>query len=602
MHPEDWTRVQRGLEAALRTGAPVNVEYRIRPGDGSERWIASRGRPVCKSSGEPERLLGLSMDVTERKRTEEAMRANEARLAAGTELAGLGFFEVDYGRGRCFMDDRFRDICGIPRDLGEGLEPVAFWREHLHPADRPRVEDQRQTLHRGAVDRISTEYRYLHPTRGPRWLHHAARFAGGSPGSPGIRTLGVIRDITDYRRLAEEQAEDARFGTLISHVSSNFVNLPASEVDDAIEEAQRRICEFIGLDLSALWQPVEDTPGDYRLTHHYRSSGGPPIDRMSAEETFPWCRQRLLAGEVIAVSSLDKLPPEAVRDVETWRHFGVKTSLTLPLSVGGGPALGFLSFNDIRKEREWSDRLVKRLELVAQTFAHALARKRADQTLRESEARLRDLSRRLIHAHEEERARLARELHDDITQRLARLAIDLGRCEQGTSGVSPTETAREVREGLVRLSQDVHALSYQLHPSLLEELGLAEALKVECERFSRHTATLAEVRCRDFPVPLPPDIALGLFRVAQGAFSNISRHARASAVEVTLRPMDGGLQLVVRDNGVGFEPGLKSERLSLGLASMRERMLLLEGELDIESSPGHGTTVVAWAPITKAEG
>jgi signal transduction histidine kinase len=216
---------------------------------------------------------------------------------------------------------------------------------------------------------------------------------------------------------------------------------------------------------------------------------------------------------------------------------------------------------------------------------------------RRTEAEAHDLSRRLIHAHEEARARLARELHDDVTQRLAFLAITVGRVEHGTAEASPAETAREVREGLVRLSEDVHALSYRLHPSILEDLGLAEALKAEGERFSRRESVPVEMKLRDFPASLPRHVALCLFRVAQEALRNSARHAHARTVEVSLRGLDGGVQLAVQDDGCGFDPAHQRNRPSLGLASMRERVQLLGGELDVESTPGQGTTIVAWVPL-----
>jgi len=216
---------------------------------------------------------------------------------------------------------------------------------------------------------------------------------------------------------------------------------------------------------------------------------------------------------------------------------------------------------------------------------------------REAERAARELSGRLITAQEAERARLARELHDDITQRLARLAIDMGRVEGGLPVAEAGETIREIRGGLVDLSRDVHALSYRLHSSLLEDLGLAEALKAECERFTRQNGLPCELNLPELPRSLPPETALGLFRVTQEALRNVLRHARAGTVEVTLRRLDDGLQLAVHDNGAGFDPTLKRGRVSLGLAGMRERMHLLGGELDIESAPGHGTTVLAWAPL-----
>jgi formate hydrogenlyase transcriptional activator len=187
---------------------------------------------------------------------------------------------------------------------------------------------------------------------------------------------------------ARELEERLRFETLLADLSARFVNLPADQIDGEIEDAQRRICECLGLDLSSLWQWSVETPGFVRLTHLYRPLGGPPVpELMDAQEYFPWCLKELRAGNVITVST-EGAPAEAARDQGVWRHYGIKSSLTFPLSVGGQPFLGALGFNTVREERTWPEALVKRLQLVAQVFTNALARTRADQALRESEARL----------------------------------------------------------------------------------------------------------------------------------------------------------------------------------------------------------------------
>jgi signal transduction histidine kinase len=160
-----------------------------------------------------------------------------------------------------------------------------------------------------------------------------------------------------------------------------------------------------------------------------------------------------------------------------------------------------------------------------------------------------DLGGRLLTAHEDERRRLARELHDDLSQRLARAAIDAGRMENAPAA---PEGMRPLREDLVRLSEDVHALSYRLHPSVLDDLGLVEALKAECDRVARHAALRVEVNARGVPEALPGDASLCLFRVAQEALNNAARHAGASAVTVLLSPSRQGLQLAVSVSGEPF--------------------------------------------------
>ena len=223
-----------------------------------------------------------------------------------------------------------------------------------------------------------------------------------------------------------------------------------------------------------------------------------------------------------------------------------------------------------------------------------LERERIERQRAEKAAR--DFSERLISAQEDERSRLARELHDDVTQRLAVLAIEAGRAQVRGQSQGTDTAMREIGEGLVKLSEDVHALSYRLHPSILDDLGLIEALKAECERFSKLESIPVDLTIEENLVAPTQQIALCLFRIAQEALQNVGRHARASRAEVSLQSLDNGFQIYVRDDGVGFDPKHHRDRPSLGLASMQQRIYLVGGELDIESSPGHGTIVLAWVP------
>ena len=198
----------------------------------------------------------------------------------------------------------------------------------------------------------------------------------------------VTRLAADDSPLHAELGARLRFETLIADLSSKFVNLPASEVDREIMDAERRICELLGLDLAALWQLSDEAPDFFTVTHYYSVQEGPqPAGRVKVED-FPWFLQQLLAGHIVAISSLEELPPEAAHDREVCRQLGIKSNLTIPLSVGGQRPFGILGLNTTLAERDWTDELVKRLQLLAQVFANALARKRADQAVHQSEALL----------------------------------------------------------------------------------------------------------------------------------------------------------------------------------------------------------------------
>jgi signal transduction histidine kinase len=205
----------------------------------------------------------------------------------------------------------------------------------------------------------------------------------------------------------------------------------------------------------------------------------------------------------------------------------------------------------------------------------------------------------LITAHEDERRWLARELHDDITQRLVGAAIDAANLPGSDQSPRDIDARRSISNTLMQLSEDIHDLSYQLHPSVLHDLGLVEALRAECERVARSEAVRVDVAAENISQSLPREVALCIYRIAQEALRNIGRHAKASIVQLSLALKDGGLLLAVSDNGGGFEPGLQIHP-SLGHASMRERIRLLHGKLDIRSSLGGGTTILAWVPIPEA--
>jgi signal transduction histidine kinase len=478
-----------------------------------------------------------------RNRAEEAYRTSATRAEAAADLADLAFLEVDFGAGTMIADDRLNDLLGIPPDRQEGLQPIAFWAEHVHPDDAPDVQDVRRQAVEGKREQFLIEYRYLHPSRGERWIQHGARATARDAAGQAVRTVSVLRDVTQAKR--DEQDVLTREARLT--VGAELAGLGFFEIDYAagtlfVDDRLRDLCAvpagLEGLQIEAFW------------LEHIHPDDAPRMADLN---------QRGRAGEVeeFLVDYRYLAPGQAPKWI---RHI----------------ARGATRGDD--------GRLVK---------THGVLRDVTEGYRAEED--LRDLSRRMIWAHEEERTRLARELHDDVSQRLAVLAINLGRAELAAPQGEPAEAMRAVREGLVRLSDDVHSLAYQLHPSILEELGLAEALRTEGER-RRRQGLHVRVHLDPLPAALADDVALCLFRVTQEALNNVTRHADAKVATVRLRQADGGLLLAVSDNGAGFDPADQDKRGRLGLVSMRERARLVDGTLDIESAPGKGTTVIAWVP------
>ena len=194
----------------------------------------------------------------------------------------------------------------------------------------------------------------------------------------------------DVDRLVHKELLDRLvFETLLTDISAYLVNVPADQVDRIIEESQKGICECLGLDHSSLWQVSPAHGGKIILSHLYRSPDLPaPFENMDAAEFFPWALSKLVRNEIMCVPDTSKAPPEAARDKQSWEYFGMKSTLGIPLSVGGGPVFGVLSFDSARGPREWPESIQSRLRLIAEVFANAIDRKFREQKLSESEARL----------------------------------------------------------------------------------------------------------------------------------------------------------------------------------------------------------------------
>jgi two-component system, NarL family, sensor kinase len=408
--------------------------------------------------------------------------------------------------------------------------------------------------------------------------------------------------------LAPPVQERLRFETLLAELSATFVNLPAGKVDSQIESALRGLVAFLGIDRGALAEVLPDQK-QLVITHSYHTPEAPPHTRLILDEQLPWYTRTIYKGEVLRLPVLpDDLPSEAIQEREYCLQVGLKSHVMIPLKVMGS-VVGAIGFGSFHGSHDWSDDMIQRLRLVGEIFTNAVARKRADealrareQSLRQTREGLRKLAAKLLHAQEEERRRIAREMHDDWTQRLALLGIDLAKLERH---LGAPETAlpllRLMQEQLIGLSEDVHALSRQLHPSILDDLGLVEALRSECASFARREGIEVLYRPEVVPPALPKDISLCVYRVAQEALRNLAKHAAVKDACVTLSAAGSDLLLRVQDRGVGFDPASMRSQPGLGLSSMEERVRLVRAELSVTSAVGQGTTVEVRVPLARSD-
>lgn len=245
---------------------------------------------------------------------------------------------------------------------------------------------------------------------------------------------------------------------------------------------------------------------------------------------------------------------------------------------------------------------VTQIALITGLLFHRTGRRRAEVALhasecarRSSDERVHTLAGRLIAAQEKERARIARELHDDLGQKLALLSMELDHLVSQTLGSDGLlRRAQAAAASVTDIATGVHDLSHQLHPARLEMLGLEPALRSLCRDMSSAHNLPIEFDHGPIPGPIPYDTALCLFRVTQEALRNVVKHSASAVARVRLSHADGTIELHIADSGRGFSPRPFN---GLGLVSMRERVHFLGGQIAVESMPGSGTRIDVNVPV-----
>ena len=259
------------------------------------------------------------------------------------------------------------------------------------------------------------------------------------------------------------------------------------------------------MDQATVWA-FEDRSHEVRLTHSWTREGVPPPPQAIQESDAPRIFSRLRHGAVVRIRQSEGPPNEALFDRQTLARFGTRSSAMVPL-LEGGSVVGGLSVGTVHEERDWPDELIARLRLLGDIFANALARQRAARAAHESAGQIRELAGRLMTSQEEERRRIARELHDGVNQDLAALSIALNALEDGLPEGIASKQRQEVARlqgRIVELTEAVRHLSHELHPGILQYGGLAAALRSHCREFEHEHGLTVTFRAGDDLGTVPP--------------------------------------------------------------------------------------------------
>ena len=712
VYPEDQELVWKAVAAARQSRKPYAAEFRVVRLDGAVRWITARGQFYYAANGDAERMLGMSVDITERKHAEEALKKSEEKFSKAFRESPMAL-AVTSAKDHRYLDinETFERITGWRRDEVIGRTPfdLNMW---VDPAQR--VELVKETQTKGTVRNLEVRFRCKDGEQRDGLGSAELIEIDGEP-----CVFAVIADVTERKQIQEKlRTSEARLAGIVGSALDAIIAIDAEQEIVLFNTAAEKVfgcaaSEAIGTTIERF------IPERYRSAHttHVRRFGESDVasdtivrspeyvDILGADQPVQTSRRELLNrihpdDHDQVATELARITPE--RPYSTTRYRFVRSDgITIWLEKSARAffddqgslqrMVGVIADITERKQIEQSlreseerfrlvantapvmiwmagpDKLVdylnqpwleftgrpletdlgngwtevvhpEDLSTLLDTYTQAFDRRDRfemeyrlrrhdgeyrwvsntgvprfnpdhsfagyigscmDVTDRKlAEESLASVGRRLIEVHEQERTWIARELHDDINQRIALLAIELDRWNHlPGSGAAVHDHIQNVSQYLSEIGKDIQALSHRLHSSKLEYLGIATAAKSFCRELSEQHKVQIDFSHSDIPRNLPKEAELCLFRVLQEALQNAAKHSGVQHFKVELRGTPEEIQLSVSDAGIGFDWQDAINRRGLGLISMRERLQLVNGELSIRSEPGHGTAIYASVPV-----
>lgn len=575
----------------------------IRPAYFGFRWFQMTVRPLRQPGTA---AIIFHRDITTEKLAQLGSRTGDQEFQTLADSAPALIWMDAPGKGCTFLNKYWLTFTGVPieEQLGTG------WLKLVHPDDRSRVLE---AFHSALVEKSDFEVEYR------LWHKDGAYRSVRERGSPRLDLqnqvmgyIGTAWDLSEQKRAGEEALRATRFARLLRGVAT--VANTAATMREALQQSLDVICETMKFPVGHALLIEDDEPEFVKSSHvvHVKD-----MQRFAAlfevSTQLKWPVDFGAPGEVLrtgkpvihelAVSHNDPvLYPRAAPSVAA----GLRTGLHLPVLVDGKveAIVEFGAEEAIAEDEELAQTLMAATERLSRFFerrrAQILLLKKKEE-LQASAERLFTVAGRLVDSQEEERRRIAREIHDDFTQRLALVTMKIGNLtgrDRSSTAEEIDASLEEIRKSTAAVASDLRDLSHQLHPAMLELLGLVRALQAQCEDFQRirgiHTTFESSISNHD----ASQQTAVCLYRVLQEALMNVAKHSGSAVASVRLIRSGNDLVMQVRDEGRGFSVDDKNVN-GIGLTNMKERVQPLNGTLTVNNHPGGGAELIARVPASR---
>lgn len=565
-YAEDLPRSLELLQRLLETGGSFGLSKRYVCQDGTLLWANISVTLIQDANGQARHFQALLVDVTAQQRTAAQLRASEEDFRVLASTVPVGIFRTD-AEGQClYVNERWSQISGLTMEDATG----AGWAKSLHPDDRALISAQ-WTEAVQTNRSFEAEYRFVNGDGQVTWVVGQAVTQRDDQGNVS-GYIGTITDITDHKATEAALRESEEY------------------LQAAITAAQAGTWRWDLNTNEVRWSPTmkmlmgyAPTP-DLNIFHDWAQRVHPE-DLQRIEAILPqWVQE----GKAIDIEYRILLPE--TNEVRWLREFGrVAHNETGATVVMRGIAL------DITER--------KQIEATLQQANHDLHLQINERHA--AEAQVKELLHRVVSTQEAERQRISRELHDELGQRLSALSLAVKAMENCLDCPSKaTAQLARIQASIAALEENVDQLAFELHPPMLNNLGLAEALRQYTEDWMRRSGIPVDFQTFGLEQErLSLTAETALYRIAQEALTNILKHAQATQVGLILERRRAELRLIIEDNGQGFENEVSytaaEASRKTGLRGMRERLALLHGTFTIEATPGQGTTIYASLPLKR---